>query len=235
MKILVSDFDRTFYTLEYEMNIEAINDFVEKGNLFIVATGRNLEQLLSDTVGYDIPISYYICNDGALIYDQNYQLLYQKDIDSDLTKSIFDYLDRSKFFGEVLIDQGGNYTLDTTVPANKIVARPSDFKKAEQELSTLQERYPKVIGYISQNWLNIIDVTVNKGNAVRFLQQKNKWMDDDIYTVGDSINDLSMNTMYRGYAMEESIEQLKQVSIGVVSNIREVLQIIEEDCKRKEC
>ena len=51
-------------TTTCEKNIEAIKKFVDNGNMFIIATGRNLHQLLNDLVGYEIPVSYYICNDG---------------------------------------------------------------------------------------------------------------------------------------------------------------------------
>ena len=39
MKILVSDFDKTLFTDEYELNIELVNKFISEGNIFIIATG----------------------------------------------------------------------------------------------------------------------------------------------------------------------------------------------------
>ena len=48
MKILVSDFDNTFYTQKIEENVKLVNQFREKGNVFIIATGRPLYLLKSD-------------------------------------------------------------------------------------------------------------------------------------------------------------------------------------------
>ena len=42
MKILISDFDKTFYTENYDNNIKLINEFVNSGNKFVIATGRPL-------------------------------------------------------------------------------------------------------------------------------------------------------------------------------------------------
>ena len=47
-KIIVSDFDNTFFTDSYKKNIELVNDFVNKGNIFIIATGRPIYLLLND-------------------------------------------------------------------------------------------------------------------------------------------------------------------------------------------
>ena len=40
MKMLVSDFDGTLYTNDYQKNIEAVNRFVEAGNLFVINTSE---------------------------------------------------------------------------------------------------------------------------------------------------------------------------------------------------
>lgn len=233
MKRLVSDFDHTFYTLEYEQNIEAVQQFVQKGNQFMIATGRNLEQLLGDVMGYEIPISYYICNDGALIYDQDFKLLYRKDIEKEVVGPIFKEFDQSRYFQEAWLDTGNEYTIDCTLPTNKIVARPIGGKNSEMVFQKILKQYSEVDGYFSQNWLNIIDASVSKGNAIRFLQSQNQWLDEEIYTVGDSINDLSMNKMYQGYAIESGVSELKEISLETVSNIRELIQKIEDEKESK--
>ena len=48
MKLLVSDFDGTLFNDHYKENIEAVNRFVDAGNLFAIATGRDLNRLLKD-------------------------------------------------------------------------------------------------------------------------------------------------------------------------------------------
>ena len=40
MKLVVSDFDLTFFDEHYDENIELINSFVKKGNLFTIIVCR---------------------------------------------------------------------------------------------------------------------------------------------------------------------------------------------------
>lgn len=226
MKILISDFDNTFYTTEFEQNIKAIQKFVSKGNLFVIATGRNLDYLLSDLKEYKVLVSYYICNDGASIYDNNFDLLYEKNIDKKIVVSLFETLQNNPFFDDILMDFHNGYILDTSKSANKIIARPIG-SLAIQEFETIKEMFPTIKGYFSEKWLNMMDKTVDKGNAIRFLAQNNHWLEENIYTIGDSENDILMNKMYQGYAVECAIEALKNISIKTVSNIRELISMIE--------
>ena len=72
MKLLVSDYDGTLKSSvkDLMLNIEAINKFREKGNLFVIITGRgkSIREYIEE---YNIPYDYLICENGAIIYDKN--------------------------------------------------------------------------------------------------------------------------------------------------------------------
>lgn len=229
MKILISDFDHTFYTSEYQQNIKVIQKFVANGNQFVIATGRNLNQLMKDIKEYKIPISYYICNDGAVIYDHTFQLLYQKNIDLNTVKTLCQRLKQEPhIFTDIMIDQNGEYIKNIDESANKIIARPINVLKAQAWWKEQSKHFPNIKGYFSMFWLNVIDCNVNKGNAIQLLQQKNRWKKEDIYTVGDDQNDIDMIQMYQGYVIKGASKQLQLVAIQIVSNIQEVIEIINK-------
>ena len=49
MKILASDFDSTLYVDDHSVvlkNVEAIQSFIKKGNLFGIVTGRNYSDII---------------------------------------------------------------------------------------------------------------------------------------------------------------------------------------------
>ena len=71
MKILISDFDKTFYTENYDNNIKLINEFVNAGNKFVIATGRPLYFLEPSIEGKNI--NYY---KGHFIYILSLFFLY---------------------------------------------------------------------------------------------------------------------------------------------------------------
>ena len=68
MKMIVSDYDNTFYSSEegVKNNIIAVKEF-QKNNIFIIATGRSYFhfKLVKDL--YNIPYNYLIINHGATI------------------------------------------------------------------------------------------------------------------------------------------------------------------------
>lgn len=233
MKILVSDFDNTFYSdiFEYDKNILAVKRFVEHGNMFVIATSRNLDNLLDDLDGYDVPYSYLICLDGAMIYNKDLEVIDRKDIDHSVVKLIFDRLDQDRNIHETWIDTGRSYTIDTDVPAGSIVARPLDYDKACFLLQELLYDFPMIHGYIGEHWMRIYDKSANKGNAVSLLEKYGHFNHDDIYTIGSSMNDLSMLSRYRGYAISNSLDDVKRVCVGEVSSVYELIDMIDSEKK----
>ena len=59
-KILISDYDRTFYLNDNDMekNKIAIKEFREKGNLFVIATGRSYFDFRNKAILYNIDYDY---------------------------------------------------------------------------------------------------------------------------------------------------------------------------------
>ena len=78
MKILISDFDKTFYTENYDNNIKLINEFVNAGNKFVIATGRPLYFLEPSIEGKNINYYNLICSDGTVIFDKNNKKFFWK-------------------------------------------------------------------------------------------------------------------------------------------------------------
>ena len=91
MKLIVSDFDLTFFDENYDENIELINSFVDKGNMFIIATGRSYELLKKEIENKNIKFKYLICSDGAVILDENLNIIRQIVFD-DYIIEIIEYL-----------------------------------------------------------------------------------------------------------------------------------------------
>lgn len=228
MKIVVSDFDNTFFDNKFESNIDKINRFVEEGNIFIIATGRNIIQLQNEIHNKSIKCSYYICNDGAIIFDKYLNVIYRKDIDKNIVKSVFDILNSNTNILETYIDTTNGYVTDYNNDCNKIISKPKDRKKAQQLLLELIKKYPSINGYLSDNWININNCNVSKGNAIEYLKKYFNISNNKIYTIGDNINDLSMMQKYNSFAIANNPE-LECNSKHVVNSFDEFLSIIKSD------
>ena len=106
-KILVSDYDGTFYQNDIDIreNIDKVNEFRTLGNLFVLATGRSYVDLKIMIDKYKIPYDYLILNHGALLLSKNLEVLNVFILDKELVVSVLEYANNNKdIYDVVLID-----------------------------------------------------------------------------------------------------------------------------------
>lgn len=226
MKILVSDFDDTLYTLEYLNNIEKIQKFVNNENMFIIATGRNYTQLLEDIDEFYVPYFFLICDDGAAIYNRKGESLFKQIMDSSIAQNIFNKLRKSKEISELYFDNGEEYSLDNN-KAIKIIGKPKNIEKAQEILNEILNEFPEVQGYISENWINITDKKVTKATGIEFLINKYNLEDCEIFVAGNNVNDISMFDKFKGYCIGNKCEELKNKSFKTITSISDVIDEID--------
>ena len=227
MKIIVSDFDNTFYTAEYEKNIQLIKSFIEKGNKFIIATGRPIYLLKPDIEDYNLDCSYIVCNDGGVIFDSEGKKIFEENIDKEVAKEVYELLSKDDNFEEVFIDTALNFSKDINDTFNAILALPKDKKIAQKQIDELMEKYPSIQGYISHRWLNILNRNSSKGNAIKMLMNMNNWSYDDVITIGDNYNDVSMLENFNSFIIKGD-KNIEDKAKYVVNNFKEMLEIIDE-------
>lgn len=228
MKILVSDFDNTLYSENYYENIRKINEFVDNGNIFIIATGRNFNHLRRDLNGVYLKFDYLICNDGAIIFDKNFQIIKRTDINPKTVDQLIEELRKSPNIIETITDDGFNYFRGKTDNNNVVLGRYIDPIAAQHQIQEMMKKYPDIQGYLSSHWINIISRDAGKGTAINYLSELLNWDKNNIYTVGDGINDISMNQMFKGYCIEGiSHPELIKVSQGTVKSVKALIDIIQ--------
>lgn len=221
MKMLVSDFDGTLFTDNYQKNVEAVNRFVESGHLFVINTGRNLNNLLKD-LDKNLKFSYLICSDGSIVYDANFNEIYRSDIDPVVINGICHVLEVNECFGPVNVLNGA--TLDTS-KVNAIYA-PYDTSKRDMArfaLDYIQVRYPHVRGYLSNRYINITNRKVNKATGIKHLIEEESLEPVLVYTIGDDQNDVEMITEFIGCAM---VQNNLDFSTPVVRSVEQLIQIL---------
>lgn len=227
MKMLVTDFDRTLFPDHFEENIISINDFVDQGNILVIATGRNLKSLYDQIKEYNIKYNYLICNDGAVIYDQNLNSIFQVEIEPKLAEKIVCELKKDKNIKEVFVSDGYNL-LENVSQVTAIFGKHIKKYLAFKTLKKIVNKFDNVHGYVSTNWVAINDKKASKGMAVKYLVSKYNLAKEDVFTIGNSFNDISMNEMYQGYSVKKANYALKRVSIGKVKSVSELIKIINQ-------
>lgn len=221
MKIVVCDIDATITNDDV---INTINKFINRGNLFIVATDKAINYIADTLSLINLDVEYYICNDGAVIFDKYYNVLYRKDIKQGLVRPIINMLDDDDNILETFVDTSHGFVKDTTKSANGIVARPYDRLKAEILLNSISLKYPNIHGYVNDNLLNIIDIDVNKCSALNYILDNYRLNKSDIIILGKDVTDLELMENYEGYNFKNCCEDIKKYSNGEVNDIKEFIE-----------
>ena len=203
MQILVSDYDGTlnpfYFKPIFDKNIAGIREFRSNGNLFIISTARKPKQVLTEVHNYFIPYDYLICSNGNIILDSNGNVVY---INSITESKISPFLDTIEFLYGIknirYFDFNGKLTLETPysirVETNKFI-KSSSFKDLEFGMKI--SIFLKKISFSHQS---------NKRDGLLTLLKELKLAvkSSNIYSIGNSINDIEMLRRFNGYKVPHS-------------------------------
>ncbi|MDV4152025.1 HAD-IIB family hydrolase [Clostridium sp. AL.422] len=249
MKLFVTDFDRTLFIdrkISVE-DIESIKTWQNQGNLFAIATGRDINSIKELLNNYDFIPDYFICNNGAAIYDKDINNILSEFIDKEIILKVIEYL-LDNYEGGVSLS-GVNSKI--TVMPRKGVSCEKDFikvidysdlnevgevyqihkrfqdeigtKALEEDLNTKFKNH--IISYANSHNVDIVAKGVNKSKAIKYLEDNliNLYK---ITTMGDSYNDMKMILDYDGFIISSAKESLKMKVRNICSSVSECLSII---------
>ena len=228
MKIVVSDIDNSMDFNDNSKLIKTISKFIKKGNMFIVATNKTINYVADVLSLSEVEPAYYICNGGACIFDEYFNILYRKDIEHEDVRSILNILKDDDNILEAYIDTTHGFVSNTDMVANGIVARPFDYAKAEITLSSIVLKYPSVHGYINDSWINIMDQSVTKGSAMKYLVDTYHLNTDDIFVLGNDLNDLELMEEYNGFIGHDAVEDIKKYTDEEPTTLQELIENLME-------
>lgn len=229
-KILVSDYDQTFYLTDedIEINKEAVDRFRKEGNIFVIATGRSYFDFHNKVNMYNFDYDYVIINHGATILDKDDNILSNYSIDNVIINNIKEDLELDK-----TINQFNCSELESRVNFNhkdltKIHVKYNTKEEAMDINKKINNKYFNYVTsyYVNTDSLEIISNKTNKSNAINILVEKLGLSNDNVYTIGDGYSDIDMIKDFKGYAMKESVNELKQVAIKEYDSVSDLINEI---------
>lgn len=207
MKCIVSDFDGTLFDEKFNDNVLAIKEFVKNKNIFVLATGRTFKSIKGAIKDYNIPYMYLICSDGACIYDNNDNLIYDKVMNHDLLFQIL-----SKIFeidDTVQIKYDNNFDIcDSDEKVGRILVNADIATK--EKLREALNKLDNVYAYLSTNWLNISNINSDKTLAIKYLENTLGIDKDSIFVIGNDVNDYAMIEYYNGYLINRDVKDFME-------------------------
>lgn len=233
MKLLVSDFDNTFSTSINDIKINCIEiaKFMGEGNVFALSSGRSYVSLLNVVRKYGIPHNYLTCFDGISLYDNNEKLLCKYEMDRKIVDSLYllKKYDIHKtiyyVYGNDYVEKKMNLPISSiSIPVN--INKVTDEFLLEFEKIKINNPYYNFTSYIYGDYIYfaIKPKGVNKATGVEDLRKMLNIDYNDVYTVGDSLNDLEMIREYNGYAIGDN----KEINKASVDNYKNVYTLVRD-------
>lgn len=229
-KMVVSDYDQTFYINDddIEKNKIAVNEFRNKGNIFVVATGRSYDDFMKKKKEYNIKYDYLIINHGATILDKDDNIIFNEKITNEILDSLKSDLhieNSERCFCCSMLESRVDFEHRNLT---KIHVKYSDLEYSNEIQKKLEEKYSKFLNvyWVSGNSLEIISKNTNKSKAINLLSEKIKNGQKEIYTIGDSYSDIEMVKDYNGYCMKDSVSELKEIAKKEYSSVSDLINEI---------
>ena len=232
IKMLVSDYDQTFYLNDQniKINIDMVEQFRKAGNKFVIATGRSYMDFKEKVNLYNINYDYAILNHGAIILDNEDKIIAEYFIDEKIVNKIKKDLNSEKSIKNFCcstfvsrINFNSNYN-----PLTKIYSKYESKEYAMYINNKINKNYSEYVNsyYVSTNAVEVISKEINKSKAIKLLANSLKLNQSSIYTIGDGYSDIQMVKDYNGYAMFNSIDELKKEANGVYESVSLLIEDI---------
>lgn len=233
MKLLVSDYDQTFYLndQDIEKNKQAIQKFRKEKNYFAIATGRSYYDFIKKQKQYQFDCDFVLLNHGATILTFDYKILQNIPIDNAILSSLKPYLKLEEsvasFFcsgleSRVRFDHGDLTKINVYYPSKE---------QAQKVIQKINRKFKDYVHayYVTINSIEIVSNKVNKAQAIEQVIKEYNIKKEDVFTVGDGDSDQEMIQKFHGYHMKDCVEQLKKHSEGQVESVSELVEKILEN------
>lgn len=231
MKMLVSDYDGTFLpepndTKNINKNIQSISEFRKNGNIFVMSTGRPFKSIKKEIDKHGIEFDYLCCQDGAAIFNGNFELMHANYLTKDQITSIINVLkshntiEKYKAYTPICETEELENIIELEIKKNKLVA----YKQIKAELEQIDGVQAfKLFNYI------FIKTKCSKSKGIETLMEliEEDIERESVYTIGDNSNDLDMLQVFNGYKMLTSYPNLYFKGLKTTTNVHRLVKKIK--------
>lgn len=228
MKFLASDFDNTLYIKDGEKftkNIMSLKDFISRGNMFCIITGRSYTSIKILLEKYNIPYTYLICEDGAKVFNSVDYCISSTILPSQEVEKIKKVFEKNNI--ECFLEDGYNIT-ENPDDCVKVLATYQDKNLANKVVDELQKT-TNTYAYVSSKHINVTSRATNKKIALEELISLENISKDNMYVIGDDINDLEMLRTFNGAIMKKHHPLLSDLSKKEYEYLYEYLEELIND------
>ncbi|MBQ6539253.1 MAG: HAD-IIB family hydrolase [Bacilli bacterium] len=228
MRIIASDFDETLLVKDhdiFEKNVKAIDHFISKGNIFVIITGRLYTDIKLLLNKHNIHYSFLICQDGAKILNEFDYSIKDHLLPKEKIDEVIKIFDKHKL--DYYLDDGYNITTNKN-DCIKINSKIRDREEAKEVLKEIKDNVD-VYAYLSRSYINIIDSNTSKSIALEYLMYHEDFNKEDIYVIGDDVNDYEMLSEFNGGVMTKHNKKLDSLNKKEFDTLYEFIEYVENN------
>ena len=247
------DLDGTLYHNGISKDdISSIKHIEKKGLKFHIATGRTLidtNSMIKDCINID---GYYICENGAFIYDKNHKLLFKGTIEDEIVNKVIKRFESKnaylyfKYDGVVILvdddnilNKNNNYTVDKEFINKKIYNNlignigivSEDIDELSRIYLYLKNEFSEVLDiyFTADNVINLVKKGVSKRKGIEYVCDMLNIDTYEIATIGDSPNDINMlKGIEYSFAMNNARSSVKESANYIASSVCDAINTIEK-------
>lgn len=260
IKLIVTDMDGTLLNSDHKINDEfwKVYDKIKEKNIkFCVASGRQYHNLVENFKNIQDEL-IYIAENGSYV-SQNNKEVFSKTLDKNAAFNFVKISRGIKNSSVVLCGKSSAYIEDSNpdfvrevekyyhkyeVVDNLLKVEDEilkvaiyDFECSEKNSYPYFKEYEKNYKVIvsAKHWLDIMDPDINKGIALRYIQEELNITKEETLAFGDYMNDYEMlQEATYSYAMKNAHNKLKEIANyeapsnddnGVVSTIKSIFNL----------
>lgn len=237
MQLLVSDYDGTYNRglTNIHLNNYYLNKWMKKDHKFMIATGRPFVSIIEEVKKHQIPYDYLNCLDGGIVFDNKDNILSARYIPYNL----YDELARFAVTEPTVNDfkMVTFFDVKRTVNKNeKVLEYDIHLPSGHEDLSYLVTKTKEFL----RNYLKDLDifsldfgsddkcfivirpVGITKVTGIKVVQGIYELSKDNIYAIGDNVNDLEMIYAYEGYRIKGTLPY--EYEVPEIKNVRDIIK-----------
>ncbi len=249
MRVAVSDYDGTLKRGGEVAagDLAAIIKWMESGNKFGLATGRDLGMTLHETERHGIPFDFLVCMNGCSLYGRDRSLIQQTKMDDALIPELLNHPAADAAFHIAVMGQwqlslffrgGESWFLRVGIPYREISFDEAVSRKNVEQVSfgyvgrgetaewarQLNRDFAgRLVAHQNVNSIDVNPAGTDKAQGVKDLLALKKWAPQDVLAIGDGGNDLGMLGAFGGYTLENAPDEVKKTAKCVVGSVAEML------------
>ena len=247
MKVLASDLDGTLVHQNVlgDENKNALKKFTSSGGFFIISTGRPYDSVDKLVKNHDLKVDYFVLLNGALITDKNGVSLFQESISYNNVEKILEMVNdydtitslqtgyKSYLLKGVPLFENDFEKINSldeishkNISLISLIFKDYDIDELDKICDSINKKFGEdIVCYRNTFCIDVVPKGCSKGEGVKFVCERENIDYSDLYTIGDSFNDISMfNITENSFTFTECEEGVKKYANNIVNSFSDCVE-----------